>query len=49
MLPEEGEAERMPMRLSPLAYAVVIAAAGVIVAGVVPQFFMVLSARAFPY
>jgi NADH-quinone oxidoreductase subunit N len=49
MLPEEGEAERMPMRLSPLAYAVVIAAAGVIVAGVVPQFFMVLAARAFPY
>ena len=49
MLPEEEEGEKLPLRISPLAYALVIAALGVVAAGVVPQVFMLLATRAIPY
>jgi len=49
MLPEEDEGGKLPLRISPLAYALLIAAMGVVVAGVAPQVFMLLATRAFPY
>jgi NADH-quinone oxidoreductase subunit N len=48
MLPDE-EGEEMPLKLSPLAYALLLAACGVVVTGIYPQFFMVLAARALPF
>ena len=48
MMPDE-EGQKLVTEFSPLLYALLIMALGVLAIGVAPQFFMVLASQAFPY